>query len=411
MQRFYPWVVLGIAFITVGAAFGCRSAFAVFLLAIIDEFHWSRSLVSGALILGSVAWTTAAPVIGMLLDRFGPRIVLSSGAIIMASGFVVSSFTQNVVQFYLGMGFLVGLGFAAMPMTAQAAFISNWFVRMRGMAMGITASGIGAGIFVIVPFTQWLVSTFGWRQAYLALATLLCFLIAPLNLFFQRRSPQELGLAPDFGRSPAPHQPGTRGPAQAHQWTLRDALRTFRFWTFALAVLTGAIPLHMILIHQVAAVSEAGFSKDVAAFALGLTGFFTAPSMIFLGTTSDRLGREWTYTFGSAAMIFAIGILLSLKDTSQTWMLYAFAPLFAFGFASRQSLYPTIAADLFHGKEFGAILGVFALFIGAGAGLGPWLGGYLHDLSGTYTHGFWIAILLAVTSVILVWVTGPRRYR
>jgi MFS family permease len=149
----------------------------------------------------------------------------------------------------------------------------------------------------------------------------------------------------------------------------------------------------------------------MAALALGLTGLFTAPSMILMGALSDRIGREWAYTLGSLAMIFAIGLLLILNDASKTAPLYAFAPLFAIGFASRQSLYPTIAADLFHGKHFGAILGVFALFIGAGAGVGPWLGGYLHDLSGTYRHALWSAILFAALSAILLWGAGPRKYR
>ncbi len=85
LQRYYPWVVIGIAFLTVGVAFGARNAFAVFLVAVIEEFRWSRGLASGALMLGSLLWTLSAPVIGVLLDRLGPRIVLPGGAILMAS--------------------------------------------------------------------------------------------------------------------------------------------------------------------------------------------------------------------------------------------------------------------------------------------------------------------------------------
>src|SRR6266481_9542060 len=90
LQRYYPWVVIGIAFLTVAVAFGTRNAFAVFLVAVIEEFRWSRGLASGALMLGSVMWTLSAPVIGILLDRLGPRIVLPGGALIMATGFVIS---------------------------------------------------------------------------------------------------------------------------------------------------------------------------------------------------------------------------------------------------------------------------------------------------------------------------------
>src|SRR5437016_4433230 len=96
LQRYYPWIVIGIAFLTVAVAFGTRNAFAVFLVAVIEEFHWSRGLASGALMLGSVMWTLSAPVIGILLDRLGRRIVLPGGALSMSTGFVVRGFARSV---------------------------------------------------------------------------------------------------------------------------------------------------------------------------------------------------------------------------------------------------------------------------------------------------------------------------
>ena len=154
LQRFYPWVVIGIAFLTVGVAFGMRNAFAVCLIAVMEEFHWSRGLASGALMLGSVMWTLAAPVIGILLDRLGPRVVLPGGSILMALGFVISGMAHSVAEFYIGMGVFMGVGFAALPMTSQATFLSNRFIRKRGMAIGTAASGIGLGILIVVPLTQ-----------------------------------------------------------------------------------------------------------------------------------------------------------------------------------------------------------------------------------------------------------------
>ncbi len=205
LQRYYPWVVIGIAFLTVGVAFGARNAFAVFLVAVIEEFRWSRGLASGALMLGSLLWTLSAPVIGILLDRLGPRIVLPGGAIVMATGFVVSGFADSIVEFYIGMGVFMGVGFAALPMTSQATFLSNWFIRKRGMAIGAAASGIGLGILLVVPWTQWLITTYGWRAAFFILAALLALVIAPLNYFFQCQRPEEMNLKPDFGE-PAPEK-------------------------------------------------------------------------------------------------------------------------------------------------------------------------------------------------------------
>jgi Na+/melibiose symporter-like transporter len=99
LQRYYPWLVIGISFLTVGIAFRTRNALAVFLIAVIEDFKWSRGLASGALMLGSVMWTVAAPVIGILLDRFGPRIVLTAGSVIMAIGFVISGSASSIVEF------------------------------------------------------------------------------------------------------------------------------------------------------------------------------------------------------------------------------------------------------------------------------------------------------------------------
>ena len=260
LQRYYPWVVIGIAFLTVGVAFGTRNAFAVFLIAVIEEFHWSRGLASGALMLGAVMWTLAAPVIGILLDRFGPRVVLPGGSILMALGFVISGMAHSVVEFYIGMGIFMGVGFAALPMTSQVTFLSNWFIRKRGMAIGTVASGIGLGILIVVPWTQWLIATYGWRAAFFILAGVLAIVVAPLNYFFQRQRPEEMNLEADFGAAPLQASFGHAKAASVNGPSLKAALRTWRFWAFAFGVLAGAIPLHMVLIHQVAAVSDAGFS-------------------------------------------------------------------------------------------------------------------------------------------------------
>jgi len=410
LQRYYPWVVIGVSLFTVGVAFGARNAFAVFLIAVVEEFHWSRALASGALMVGSIMWTLGAPVIGMLLDRYGPRVVLTGGALLMAIGFVISGLARTVAEFYLGMGIFVGLGFAALPMTSQVTFLSNWFIRRRGMAIGLAASGIGLGILVVVPLTQRLIAAYGWRAAYFILAGILAAVVAPLNYFFQRQRPEQMNLKPDFGASPPPDS-ARRAQAAGAGPSLKAALASWRFWALAFGVLAGAIPLHMVLIHQVAAVADAGFSKELAAFGLGLIGLFTAPAMIYMGFLADRIGRQKAYLLGSASLMAGIFLLMMITDARRNWPLYAFPPFIALGFSSRQSLYPTIAADLFHGRSFGAIIGAIALFIGAGAGIGPWLGGFIHDRTGSYFWAFSIAQALTFSSVAFIWLAASRSER
>jgi predicted MFS family arabinose efflux permease len=306
------------------------------------------------------------------------------------------------------MGVFMGVGFAALPMTVQATFLSNWFIRKRGMAIGVAASGIGLGILLVVPWTQWLIATYGWRAAYMILAGLLALIVAPLNYLFQRHKPEDMNLKPDFGATVPQRAAATASAARPAGPTLKEALRTWRFWSFAIGVLAGAIPLHMVLIHQVAAVSDAGFTKELAALGLGLIGLFTAPAMIVMGLLADRIGRQRSYLIGSASLMIAIFLLMMIRDSSQIWPFYLFPPFMAFGFSSRQSLYPTIAADLFHGQSFGAIIGIISLFIGAGAGLGPWLGGVIYDWTGSYLEAFWVAQAAGVASVIFIRLASSR---
>ena len=156
----------------------------------------------------------------------------------------------------------MGVRFAALPMTSQSTFLSNWFSRKRGMAIGTAASGIGLGILIVVPLTQRLIATYGWRAAFFILAGVLAIGVAPLNYFFQRQRPEEMNLKPDFGDPPVRPSVGHIKAAGIDGPSLKEALRRWRFWAFAFGVLAGAIPLHMVLIHQVAAVSDAGFSKN-----------------------------------------------------------------------------------------------------------------------------------------------------
>lgn len=218
-----------------------------------------------------------------------------------------------------------------------------------------------------------------------------------------------MNLKPDFGAVAAQDTAARAKAAGIGGPTLKEALRAWRFWAFGAGVLAGAIPLHLVLIHQVAALSDAGFSKETAALGLGLIGLFTAPAMILMGLLADRIGRSRAYLLGSTSMMAGIFLLMRIGDPGQGWLFYGFPPLIAVGFSSRQSLYPTIAADLFHGKAFGAIIGAISLFIGAGAGIGPWLGGVVHDWTGSYRGAFWIAQALAFASVVFIWLAEARR--
>jgi MFS family permease len=168
----------------------------------------------------------------------------------------------------------------------------------------------------------------------------------------------------------------------------------------------GALPLQFLLAHAVAYLVDLGFAPAQAASVLGLSGIGTAGAMVFWGWVVDRRGGEWAYTAGSLALMASIGVLFAAAPGGEP-LLYAYAVLFALGFASRQGVMTTLAAALLHGPAFGALMGILAAHIALGSALGPYLGGLVFDHTGSYRLAFWLAFGSAGLSVLCVWLAAP----
>jgi MFS family permease len=415
---FYGWIVVMVSLLTLTISYGSRSSFAVFFVAMLEEFHWSRAALGAAFSLHSAVAAFGVPLGGALVDRFGPRRVFPVGAVVLALGLIATSRIHSLWQFYLCFGLLMAIGRSVLSMGPNSAILANWFVRNRGAAMGIASAGPGLGMLTLSPLMQILISTFGWRTAYIVFAGLVFFLV-PLILAFQRLHPSELGLHPD-GVTPQETGGCTRtsvSPQQevqivdaawaAEDWTPYKATRTYRFWALFGAFFFGNFTT-IVLVHQVAFLVDVGYSKLFAASIFGLIGAVTSASTAFFGAFSDRIGREMTYTIQTLCALVAIALLLTIRDASHPWLLYLYALLFGLG--SRQSL-PAIAADIFQGKHFGAIYGILAFGIAIGHIFGPWLGGYLFDLRQSYTIPFAISSVGVLLGCLGVWIAAPRKVR
>jgi MFS family permease len=299
------------------------------------------------------------------------------------------------------MGVLAGIGLTPLRANMQSVVVANWFVQRRGLAIGIVASGVGLGVTVVAPLTQWVIDQASWRAAFLVLAGLFALVVAPLNAFLLRARPADTD---DLLRGAG----GRGGPsASAAGPTVRVALKHWRFWTLALGFVLGAVPLQFLLAHAVAYLVDLSFAPGLAASVLGLSGLGTAAAMVFWGYVADRWGGEWAYTTGSAALMASIGVLMVIVPGREP-LLYVYAGLFALGFASRQGVMTTLAAAILHGPAFGTLMGILAAHIALGSALGPYLGGWIFDHTGSYGPAFWLALVSAALSVICVWLAAPR---
>jgi MFS family permease len=414
---FYGWVVVAVAFVTMGIGVNARTAFSLLFPPILDEFGWARATLAAAFSLGFVASAFYTPLIGTAMDRFGPRLVIPFGVVLVSAGLLLATAAARPWHFYLSLGVLVVGGSVFVSYVGHSLFLPRWFVRRRGLATGIAFSGVGVGSIVIFPWLQSLIGAAGWRTACWAMAALLLVVLLPLNLVLQRQRPADLGLAPDGD----PGGAAETDPAAAHnvvdpawaaiEWTLPRAMREARFWWLLAAFFSGLFAWYAVQVHQTQYLLEVGFAPGRAAFALGLVGLAGIAGQIVIGHLSDRIGREWAWTLAAAGFVLCYLCLLALQQWPSAALVYlmvAVQGLLGYGLAT---VYGAIPAELFQGRHFGTIFGTLSSASILGAACGPWLAGAIYDRVGSYTPAFWLAIVLSLISIACIWLAAPRKVR
>jgi len=413
---FYGWIIVAAAFVTMGVGVNARTAFSLLFPPILGEFGWDRGVVAGVFSFGFLVSAFVSPFVGRLMDLKGPRFVIEIGAVLLTIGLALAPLSREPWQLYLTLGVLVGAGGNLLGYGVQSQLIPNWFVRRRGLAIGIAFSGVGIGSIVLLPWLQIMIVSDGWRWACWSLAIITFVVVLPLNLLVRRR-PQDIGRFPDGDAAPDAHAAGGRArnivnPAWAAvEWTLRRALRTAPFWWVALGYACGLYAWYAVQIHQTKYLTEIGVSATQAAWALGLVSLFGVPGQIIFGHVSDRVGREWVWAIGCAGFAICYVALIAMQAHPAPVLLYTmvFAQGF-FGYAMTSVLGP-IVAEIYEGPHFGAVFGTVMLAAIAGGAAGPWVTGLLYDFSANYIGAFWLALALCFVSAGAIFMAAPRKVR
>jgi MFS family permease len=405
-----------VAFVTMGLGVNARTAFSLLFPPILDEFGWERGVTAGAFSFGFLISAVLSPLLGRLMDRFGPRVQMELGVACVAAGLFLAPYVHQPWHLYLTLGVLVGGGSVCLAYTGQSFYLPNWFVRRRGLALSLAFAGVGLGSIVVLPWMQAMIARDGWRTACRTLGVVVLVVLVPLNLLLKRR-PQDMGLEPDGDRV-APGGAAAARPSNvvdaawvAVEWTLARALRTSRFWWIMAGYGTGLYSWYAVQVHQTKYLVEIGFSPGLAAWALGLVSLAGIPGQVVLGHVSDRIGREWVWTVGSIGFVTCYVALLLLRGSPTPALLYVMVlaqGMLGYGLTS---VVGAIPAEVFQGKHYGTIYGTLMLAAIGGGAAGPWLTGVLHDALGTYTAAWWIAIACSAFSGVAIWLAAPRHVR
>lgn len=412
---FYGWYIVAIGTLVSLAEAGLYNpVLSVFMRPMTEEFGWSRALISGAVTLGALGAAFSSPLLGPVLDRRGPPLVLIPSSIILGASLVAISKATALWQFYLffALGRMTAVGAITLAVTVS---ISKWFVRKRGRAMAISLAGTRLGTAVLPILAQLLISLFDWRTAWLGLA-LLVWGITLFPSFFMRRSPEDMGLLPDgnpqdriYGLTEAPVGQEQPAPARPEpSWTLREALGTRTLWLVTLAASQVTFAQGAINLHQLPYLLDMGISPAAGVGAIGLFAVTSALGSVLWGFLAERIRISYCMMLVFFASALGVGLLLLVRNAP---MAYLYAVLYGIPFGGIQTMLYLVWAEYFGRPNVGAISGFAAPFQRITNALGPLFTGWLYDITGRYNQAFMILALSYLAGAGWMLLAGtPRQH-
>jgi len=390
---FYGYVIVVAAFVIMAIAYGGAHSYGVFFEPMTTEFGWTRAMTSGAFSTFVLLSGLLAVGVGRLNDKFGPRVVLTGGSVLFGLGYLLMSRVSTIWQLYLFFGVIMGVGVGSyiVPLLSTVA---KWFDKRRGMMSGIVGAGEGTGTMAMPLLVGWLISSYGWRNAFIVIGVIVLVIIVFAAQFF-RRDPQSKGQLPD-GETEV-KQEGSN--LEAGGLSFRQAIRTRQFWMIWTIILCLGFSFFTILVHIVINATGLGIPIANAVNVLAVIGGVSIVGKIALGSAADRIGNRPILIISLSLLSAALFGLLVAKEM---WMLYLFATIF--GFASGvYVLWSPLVAELFGLRSHGTLFGFIDAGFTIGGSLGPFLVGYIFDVTSSYQLGFLTCGMVSVVGLILAW--------
>ena len=410
---YFGWIIVGVSFITLALAYGVWYSFSVFFVALLEEYHWSRSILAGAFSVCIMTHSLIGPFVGGMVDRLGPRRVVLLGSLFLGTGLALCSLTRTWWQFYVFFGGITALGIGSIGWVPNVTLIQRWF-KKKGLAIGVMSSGIGVGILVCIPAVQYLIIKFGWRMTYGIMAIFIPLIVVSMAIVFLRSPAQHV--SSDHAEIEISH-PILRSHLivdeewTSKSWTIRKAVVTKQFWLLSIAFFFSNFITQSIFAHQVAFFVDRGLDPLFASYIVGMIGIVSLGGKILWGGLSDKIGREVTYTVGIVCSVFGMIILILFSFSPSAGLAYLFSLFFGLGYAVTAALPPLIASDFFEGQAYGSIFGSLMIFVGSGGAFGAWTAGFLFDQVGSYLPVFIILIGCGSFACLNIWWAAPRKIR
>jgi sugar phosphate permease len=382
--------------------------FTVFFLPLTQDLGLSRAATSLAFSLARAQGSFASPIVGYVVDRYGPKPMMVIATLLAGVGYIIFSWVDNYTTFlivYLG---VISISFTAGFVHAPTIVANNWFNHFRARAMTVVSAAVPVGGAIITPGLAVAVRVFGWRWTAFSAGFLFLAIGLPLTLFI-RRSPESMGLTPDgirLGSDENLNQatPGYQQPLRATEVTARQALRSPIFWTLVVAMTARSAAFTTVTSHFIPIMVWKGLSQTEASVLLAGFAIINLPIHFFLGWIGDFVNKP---KLTAVCMLLGITAVLPMLWSNSLWALWFFAGLYTVLDASMPVFWACVG-DFFGRKSFGTIRGNMNLFYTWGSVLGPVIAGAIYDRTRSYALVFsGITIALIISAIMTAFLIKP----
>ena len=399
---FYGYIVVVAAIFIMMVSFGPYGAFGVFFKPLLAEFGWTRAMTSGAYSLSMILHGVLGIIMGGIADRFGPRLVVTFCGFFLGLGYLLMSQVGAVWQLYLFYGVIIAIGMSGVWVPLMSA-VARWFVMRRSLMTGIVVAGAGTGGLIAPPVISRLIAVYDWRLSYVILGSIV-LLIMVLAAQFLRREPAQMGQLPYGGGDNEEKQKELE--SQAKGFSLKEVVYTTQFWLVFIILSCFGFCMIASMVHIVPHATDLGISAVSAANILAVMGGIGIPGNYVLGSVADRIGNRRVFIICFIAIAATFFLLLLAREL---WMLYLFAVIFGFALGGMSASESPLVASLFGLSSHGLIYGVLSMGFTVGASVGPFLTGYIFDVTGSYQLAFLVCIAIGIIGIILAAVLRPTK--
>jgi len=374
MKVFYGWIIVGLGIVVTCIGVGAMLMLSVFLQPMSDAMGWSRTGISTAALLNWLCMGVGSFLWGALSDRWGTRAVLLCGGVLLGVGLMTASQAATLGQFQILFGVIVGLA-AGSFFTPLTATTTRWFTQHRSLAVALVSAGLGLGASTVGPLARWVITNYDWRIAMMVIGELAWVIIIPAALFV-REPPASASSAEGKGMT----------GADGRELTAAQAFRTPQFAAIALTYFACCAAHSGPIFHMITHAIDHGVAAMAAVTVLSVAGLASLGGKIVCGLIGDRVGAKRRLIVGLAIQAVAVSLYLITRELAG---FYALSLMFGFAYGGVMPLYAILVREYFGARIMGTAFGAVAFVSTLGMSLGPWAGGWLYDIFGSY---FWLYI-------------------